>query len=153
MIWRSAMRKLSLCLLMMCAATTLAVAQARTGLPKPEDELRAAEQRLADAERDGDTATLQQMLAEEFVATGATGVQTPKADFIDWYSPKHYKYMTAEELDVRVYGESAVVLGKCRQLNLDADHEEATRFTDVWVKRDGRWVVVAEHFSLLPPPQ
>jgi ketosteroid isomerase-like protein len=136
---------------MMCAATTLALAQARTGLPrpKPEDELSAAEQRLVDAERDGDTATLDRMLGEEFVATGATGVQTPKKDFIDWYSPKHYKYMTAEELDIRVYGPTAVVLGKCRQLNFDAGEEEATRFTDVWVKRDGEWIIVAEHFSLL----
>jgi ketosteroid isomerase-like protein len=136
----------------MCAATVLA--QVKTeAKPSAEAELRVAEQSLVDAERDGDTATLDRMLADEFNATGATGVQTPKKDFIDWYSPKHYKYMTAEELDVRVYGETAVVLGKCRQLNLNADAEEATRFTDVWVKRGGQWVIVAEHFSLLTPPQ
>lgn len=145
------MRKSLLCLLVMCAAIALAQAQnAPTKRNLSDDaELRAAEQSLVDAERDGDIASLDRMLAEEFVATGATGVQTPKKDFIEWYSPKHYKYMTAEELDIRVYGSAAVVLGKCRQLNLNAGEEEATRFTDVWVKRDGRWLIVAEHFSLL----
>ena len=149
------MRRVLPCLLVMCAVATLASAQAvPTNRPlSAEGELRAAEQRLVDAERDGDTATLNRMLAEEFVATGATGIQTKKADFIDWYSPKHYKYMTAEELDIRVYGSTAVVLGKCRQLNLNAGEEEATRFTDVWVKRDGQWIIVAEHFSLLKTPQ
>ena len=149
------MRKLFLCLLVMWTATALAHSQnAPTRRDLSADaQLRAAEQRLVDAERDGDTATLNAMLAEEFVATGATGIQTKKADFIDWYTPKHYKYMTAEELDIRVYGSTAVVLGKCRQLNLNADAEEATRFTDVWVKRDGQWIIVAEHFSLLTPSQ
>lgn len=149
------MRKLLFCLFLVCAATALAQAQnapTRRNLA-PDGELRAAEQSLVDAERDGDTATLDRMLGEEFVATGATGIQTTKKDFIDWYHPKHYKYMTAEELDVRVYGDTAVVLGKCRQLNLDADKEEATRFTDVWVKRAGRWLIVAEHFSLLTSPE
>jgi ketosteroid isomerase-like protein len=145
------MRSVLVSLLMMCAAAVLAGAQTVPTNRALSDEgaLRAAEQSLVDAERDGDTATLNAMLAEEFVATGATGIQTKKADFIEWYSPKHYKYMTAEELDIRVYGSTAVVLGKCRQLNLNADAEEATRFTDVWVKRAGQWVIVAEHFSLL----
>jgi len=145
------MLKSLISLLALCAATALAQAQ----MPKPsaQDELKSAEQRLVDAERDGDVATLQQMLAEEFVATGATGVQTQKKEFIDWYHPKAYQYMTAEELDIRVYGDTAVVLGKCRQRNLKYEDEEATRFTDVWVKRDGQWIIVAEHFSLLTAPQ
>ena len=149
------MRRLLLFLFLVGTATALAQAQnAPTRRDLSADaQLRVAEQSLVDAERDGDVATLDRMLGEEFVATGATGIQTPKKDFIEWYTPKHYKYMTAEELDIRVYGSTAVVLGKCRQLNLDADKEEATRFTDVWVKRDGQWIIVAEHFSLLNSEQ
>lgn len=144
------MRRVLPFLLLLWTAAALAQAPAASS---PEDELKAAEQKLVDAERDGDTGTMQRMLSDDFVATGATGVRTGKADFIDWYHPKHYEYMTAEELDIRVYGSTAVVLGSCRQRNLNADAEEATAFTDVWVKRGGQWVIVAEHFSLLTQPQ
>jgi hypothetical protein len=31
--------------------------------------------------------------------------------------------------------------------------KENQRFTSVWIKRNGRWQAIAEHFTTMPPEQ
>ena len=53
------------------------------------------------------------------------------------------------ELKVRIYGDTAIVHGleteksKYKKEDLSGQY----RFTDVFIKRDGRWQAVATHFT------
>jgi hypothetical protein len=51
----------------------------------------------------------------------------------------------------RVYGKTAVVTGLVTSTYKNADHQIVvrSRFTDVFVKRNGRWQLVAGHSSRL----
>ena len=63
------------------------------------------------------------------------------------------KYETSD-LRIRVYGDAAVVTGRLqrtRTLNGQVK-EDDWRFTKVYIRRDGRWQVVAFHASESPRP-
>jgi len=58
-----------------------------------------------------------------------------------------------EDMQVRLYGETAVVTGRIVTKFKVGDQEIpgfTTRFTDTWLKRQGRWRVVARHYSRVP---
>jgi hypothetical protein len=66
--------------------------------------------------------------------------------------------ITAIEMDdvrVRVFGEAAVVTGRThgRVAYGNVPYDVTIRFTDVFVRREGRWQAVASHASLLTPPK
>jgi ketosteroid isomerase-like protein len=57
-----------------------------------------------------------------------------------------YDAFEVDDLRVRVYGDTAVVTGRSTPRGRDARGQEMHgryRFLRVWVKRDGRWQVVA----------
>jgi ketosteroid isomerase-like protein len=60
-----------------------------------------------------------------------------------------------DDVKVRVYGDAAVVTGQITEKSKfqDKDTSGVRRFTDVFVKRDGRWQVVASHESDVSAPK
>ena len=60
--------------------------------------------------------------------------------------------MESEDFRVRVYGDSAVVIGVTRTKGKFMGQEFSTqeRATDVFVKRDGRWQCVLTHLTRFP---
>lgn len=112
-----------------------------------EQELIKIENAWNDALIKRDGAFLKQLYADEYTYTDSTGkVFDKKTDIADSVSGK-WQIDSARHGDVkvRVYGDVAVVTG----LNTLAGRYEGAdisgprRFTDVFLKRDGRWQVVA----------
>ena len=66
-----------------------------------------------------------------------------------------YESMHIDDLKVRIYGDSAVVFGleteKSKYKGEDTSGQY--RFTDTWVKRNGRWLCVASANTRVPPPK
>lgn len=61
-----------------------------------------------------------------------------------------YSSVTNSQLNVRTYGDTAVVIGATKQKGKDAAGKTfsySNRWTDTWVKRDGRWQCVASQSS------
>jgi ketosteroid isomerase-like protein len=59
---------------------------------------------------------------------------------------------TDDDLKVRVYGDVAVITGRLTEKGKSASGEsynEQTRFTEVWVKRDGEWQTVHNHYTTI----
>ncbi len=57
---------------------------------------------------------------------------------------------SVDQLSIRCYGEAAIVTGRNRAIVTGvAPHTVTLRFTDVFVRRDGRWIVVASHATRL----
>ena len=121
------------------------------GQSAPEKELLKVENDWSTAWVKNDVKFLEQLYATEYHAIGSEGIVYNKVDGIkDDMSPEYTeKSFTLSDLKVHIYGEAAVVTGrnsvkfkkggKAEQLDV--------RFTDVFVKRDGRWQCVATQGS------
>jgi uncharacterized protein (TIGR02246 family) len=114
----------------------------------------AAEKELIKVENDwaaawvkNDAKALDQLYATEYLATDVTGKTWNKTDGIkeDVSSKYSGKSFQLSELKVHVYGQTAVVTGRNDvKFTLDGKASgDDVRFTDVFVKRDGRWQCVA----------
>jgi ketosteroid isomerase-like protein len=111
-----------------------------------EQELTALEHIWKQAVVAGDAATLQRLYADEFTSIDQEGAVWNKAEDIGidtngWFRLDSYRL---EDMNVRVYGDLAVVTGRntMKGTFLGRAVMSQVRFTDVFVKRDGRWQCV-----------
>jgi ketosteroid isomerase-like protein len=62
-----------------------------------------------------------------------------------------FQSITTDDVQWRVYGDTAVETGRSTMNGQDRSKTvpRDNRFTRVWVKRQGRWQLVTNHYSLL----
>lgn len=98
-----------------------------------------------------DASALGQLLAEEFNGTSPTAHVYPKSTAIDDLTRGTYvvESMNLDEVSVNSYGDVAVAFTSQEEKSRYAgnDFSGHYHYTDVWVKKDGRWQVVASHGS------
>ena len=96
-----------------------------------------------------DTATLDRILAPDFVGTSPTAHTFTKEDAIGDLKDARYVVdkMDLDEVSVNVYGDAAVSFTSQEEKSKyeGKDTSGHYHFTDTWVKKDGRWQVVASH--------
>jgi ketosteroid isomerase-like protein len=123
--------------------------------------LNAAEQEVLKVENDWnqalvkrDTASLQQFYADEYLYTDPDGLVWDKAKDLANLTSGSAARLSAYKLDdtrVRMYGDVAVVTGRNTIKGVFervySDVSGAYRFTDVFVKRNGRWQCIASQAS------
>jgi ketosteroid isomerase-like protein len=120
-----------------------------------EQVLRQLENEWLGAYVNGDKAVYDRIVADDATLTDESAVSRSKAQDRALLPPKPTPGATAvnEDMHVRLYGETAVVTGRI-VTKVRAGDQEITgftsRFTDTWVKRQGRWQVVARHYSRVP---
>jgi ketosteroid isomerase-like protein len=94
-----------------------------------------------------DVAALEDILADDLSYFHSSGSADTKREFIEAIRTGRLKYkqLDREGVAVRVYGEVAVVTGRGRfQVRSGEDDLDVRlRFTDVYVKRGGKWRMVA----------
>ena len=149
-------------LLMMSVVTPAAPAQEAADVtPAQEAVIEAVIKELATqwstAYLKHDPAILERIWAADFVYVEPSGHRFTKAEGIANLkaSAERPTASAASSIDVRVYGGGtvAVDIGDYRESGLDKDgkpFERASRFTNVWVLRDGKWQCVSGHASLIP---
>jgi ketosteroid isomerase-like protein len=120
------------------------------------DDVAAAEKKRFAAMIAGDVAILAPLLADDLTYTHSSGRVDTKAQFLDNLRSGQQKYFSIapEDTAVRVYGDTAVSTGRSAMHVSAAGQEMRFRiqFTDVWVRRDGRWQMVAWQSTRLPEP-
>ncbi len=119
-----------------------------------EHEIRHREIRRFEAMVRGDLPALDDILSDDLTYTHATGVFETKAEFIAKLKSGQTKYesFAPENMLVRIYGTTAVVTGTAR-VKVQAKGEHLSfqlRFTDVYVKKDDQWQMVAWQATRLP---
>ena len=128
--------------------------QANAAADAPSEILQI-ERDIMSAIKGKDTAALEPMLADEFVYRTHFGVEADKAAFLESIAsfPIEIISLRGEELKVNVYGETAVLTGvqvaEARPPEGEAE-ESAVAFTDVFVRREGRWLMVLAYGVELP---
>ena len=105
----------------------------------------------------GDTATMLGMGVDNCMFMDATGhLNTLKQIVADVKSGALvFESMQINDLKVRVYGDAAVVFGLETEKSTykGEDTSGQNRFTDTFVKRNGRWLCAASHSTRLAPPE
>jgi len=98
-----------------------------------------------------DTAFLQKLFADEYLSTDHEGTTSTKAQDLANVAQTTTTSFALTDMKVHVYGDTAVVTGlnTLKATFKGKDISGAYRFTDVFVKRDGRWQVVATQGSLV----
>jgi ketosteroid isomerase-like protein len=102
-----------------------------------------------------DRATLESLLADDFTLTSALGRRWTRAAWLEMaMGPISIERFRWEELEARAvdpHGDVVVVHGRANQRATAEGREWSGAFlvTDVWVRREDRWVVVARHGSAL----
>jgi ketosteroid isomerase-like protein len=119
-----------------------------------ELELLKLERAWLDAYQKRDVAAMERIESDDFTITHANGRVITKAQEIanlkrPGPSDSSMSFST-EDTKVRVYGDTAVLTGIV--IMKGKDFSERSRYTDVYVKRNGQWQVVASHLSNLSPP-
>jgi len=102
-----------------------------------------------------DAATLAPMLADDFIYRTHFGAEADKAEFLKSIASFPVKIISirGEELRVNVYGETAILTGvQLAEARAPEGKEEdsAVAFTDVFVQREGKWLMVLAYGVELP---
>jgi ketosteroid isomerase-like protein len=139
------------------AASSLALCEPKEKAPgprdNPEQELRERLREWDEAYARRDTEALNRILADDFTFTDAVGKVNNKTQYIMAVikSPDItlIEPANSDDLNIRLYGDAAVVTGRSgiRGRPRHPATRELFRFTDVWVKRQGRWQVVASQVT------
>lgn len=111
------------------------------------------EQRWNEAFYGKDIGFLEEILADEYVATYEDGSRGDKAKELELAVAFNQQVESAvqEEFTVKVYRDTAVVCFTLRLTGIRQGQraELALRYTDVWVIRAGRWQCVSSHSTKL----
>lgn len=157
--WRISRAKIFLAFGLILSAIASISAQAMDKSKKVEAELMQLERDIGDANVRRDKAFFERIEADEFIFTDSAGGTTTKAeDVASLDKPAGVMKLTSyvvDEMKVRIYGKTAVVGGRATVTLKGNDREvvNQSRFTDVFVKRDKRWQLVAGHSSRIREPQ
>ena len=151
------MRRTFVMTILLLTAAPIALAQEQSAR---RDQRRSVEQviRQLDHERiqaqiGADAVALDRIYANDFIGIGPSGTVRTKPQVISDFTSGDLKFqsITTDDVRVRVYGNTAVETGRSIMSGQDKGKTvpRDNRFTRVWVKQQGRWRLVANHYSSL----
>jgi ketosteroid isomerase-like protein len=152
------MRKLAVAALLFSAwfAPTSAQTPAPAAkTPSMSQSLKQLEQDWADAQKTADTAKLDEILGDDWVALGygAEGGKQTKKAYIEAIKSGSLKLESFEfgPMDVKVLGNVAVVQGSDTEKSASNGKDSSGKYVwmDVFVKRNGKWVAVRSQSAMV----
>lgn len=102
-----------------------------------------------------DMPALDKIYAEEAITVDPEGVVTGKAEFLKMVRTGEYKASdtSTSEVQVQLFGKTAVATSVWK--GTETLNGKTTtgiyRYTDTWLKRSGRWQIVASHGTAIKP--
>lgn len=86
-------------------------------------------------------------LAEDFLNSNPDGSLVDRAGFIKQIArPATISNLEARDVRIRIIGDIAIIHGRTTYAKADGQ-AAAGRYTDVWARRQGRWLCVAAHVT------
>jgi len=110
-------------------------------------EISDLEKAFSEAIFRGDAAAFDHMTSDDYTVISDSGDLLTKQETLEWLAKRkaEYRYLEKDDLNIRVYGDAAVVTGRSVQTRLEhgKDYNGAYRFTEVYIRQKGRWLAVA----------
>lgn len=124
--------------------------------PTAEQQIQEASKVYEQALTQKNEPLLKSILADNFILTTASGKVLTKKDMMLNLTKEGTKYDKFESSEVRisVLNEAAIETGKVHTVGIRAGKKiaETTRYTDFWIKIQGKWLLLAEHSCFIPNP-
>ena len=126
-----------------------------TPAPAESELLKACRARLVAMNRFNVTA-IDQYTHRDYVGTGLNGQRSTKAELLKRYAPHSREppnsYGQMDDVQVRIYGSTGIVSYRVelKERFGDRDIVTAMRWTDVFLKEDGRWQEVSAQLTQIP---
>jgi len=99
------------------------------------------------AVQNSDVARFEQILADDFRCSNPDKSLVDRAGFLRQTAvPVTIKNLTAHDVEIRLMGDFAIIHARTSYTMPDGK-PGAGRYTDVWARRDGRWLAVSAHVS------
>jgi ketosteroid isomerase-like protein len=150
------MKKLVIAILAASAALGPALLQAQTPpakAPSTSAALKQLEHDWSDAAKAGDVDKLSQIIADDWTALAPDGKKLTKQAFLDGIKSGKIKTESMEfgPMDVKVLGSVGVVQGSDTEKSMYEGKDSSGKYvwTDVFAKRDGKWVAVRSQLTML----
>ena len=153
--WRYRMKQyLLIPVTILVAAVSIALGQAGKEISKPEQDVRKLERAWLDAYEKKDVEAMNAIVADDFTITFPGGGMQTKSEIIESLKRpggSSSKFVT-EGVQSRAYGDTVILIGivVSEWKQGDKPMSDRSRYTDTYVKRNGRWQVVASHLSAAP---
>ena len=144
----------SVCLLsfVLCFASSLWAAQQKDAAAADiAKTLKDIEQTWLNAEKNHDPAAFEQLVTDDWIAITPAGKKQTKAERSESIKNSHMGSASLGPMDVRVYGDTAVVTGTVDESAAENSKQSTHHYAwmDVFVKRDGKWLAVASQTALV----
>jgi uncharacterized protein (TIGR02246 family) len=121
-----------------------------------EQAIKQLDDERIQAQVGADASALDRIYADDFIGVGPIGTVRTKKQVISDFTSGTLKFqsITTDEVQVRVYDNTAVETGLSTMDGKDKGKSvpRNTRFTRVWVKQQGHWRLVANHYSIQSGP-
>ena len=121
-----------------------------------EREIRKLEEELTQTEMRVDVAALDRIYADDIMVTAPIGICVDKLAVMNEVRQASEKAMVGrydkDDLKVRAYGDTGVSSYRITaQATVEGMHiNRKLRVTNVWIKRNSNWQIVARHTASLP---
>lgn len=97
--------------------------------------------------KNSDVARFREILADDFLCSMSDGSIVGRDEFLaNAAKPYTIRNLQTHDVTIRHFGEFAIVHARTTFAMPDGTPGTG-RYTDVWARRDGRWVAVAAHFT------
>jgi uncharacterized protein (TIGR02246 family) len=121
---------------------------------KAEEDVRKLERQWLDAYEQNNAEAMNLIVADDFTITFPNGAMQTKPQIMAMVkaprraSAPKMRFIT-EDVRSRAYGDTVILIGRVvSEYERDGKaFREASRYTDTYVQRNGRWQVVASHLS------
>jgi ketosteroid isomerase-like protein len=114
--------------------------------------IRALELKLLDCYKHHEVQVFASVLDEDFVITFEDGSTYSKTGYLAYSTSASTRVEIVEipEMKIRLHGDTAVVTGIYHEKGIDSQktYDYHDRFTDVWMKKSGKWRLIAAHYSV-----
>jgi ketosteroid isomerase-like protein len=120
----------------------------------PDIATRSDLETLEDLNRDyirsvqaSDVRRFDEILAPDFLCSNPDGSLVDRRAFLAQTArPAAISGLQAHDVDIRILGDVAIIHGRTTYTRPDGQ-PGAGRYTDVWARRQGRWLAVAAHVT------
>jgi ketosteroid isomerase-like protein len=151
------MRKTFVIAVLVFTAASIAVGQKQSAQRAPnrsvDQVIRQVDHERIQAQIGADAVALKRIYADDFIGIGPSGTVRTKPQVIADFTSGDLKFqsITTDDVRVRVYGNTAVETGRSTMIGQDKGKTvpRDNRFTRVWIKQQGRWRLVSNHYSTL----
>ena len=97
--------------------------------------------------QNSDVQRFDEILAEDFLCSNPDGSLVDKNQFlVQTALPVTISGLSVEDVRVRILGDVAIIHARTSYITADGEQRNG-RYTDVWARRDGKWLAVSAHVT------